>query len=101
MEMKLINQNDIPTLAEAMAAAYSEEPWNENWTQEKAERRIRAVLGNFEAMGLGKQLLTELEKSLKEKKVSVIQLISIDYNEAFYKKCGMNRDTCSVQYKRI
>ena len=96
MEMKLINQNDIPTLAEAMAAAYSEEPWNENWTQEKAERRIRAVLGNFEAMGL-----TELEKSLKEKKVSVIQLISIDYNEPFYKKCGLNRDACSVQYKRI
>ena len=88
MEMKLINQNDIPTLAEAMAAAYSEEPWNENWTQEKAERRIRAVLGNFEAMGLGKQLLAELEKSLKEKKVSVIQLISIDYNEAFIKSAA-------------
>ena len=52
MEIKLINQNDIPGLAEAMAAAYSEAPWNEKWTQEKAERRIRAVLGNFEAMGL-------------------------------------------------
>ena len=52
MEMKLINQNDIPTLAEAIAAAYSEEPWNENWTQDKAERKVRAILGNFEAMGL-------------------------------------------------
>jgi len=51
MEIKRINQQDIPTLAVAMTAAYSEEPWNENWTQEKAER-IRAVLGNFEAMGL-------------------------------------------------
>ena len=101
MEIKRINQIDIPVLAEAMAAAYSEEPWNENWTQEKAERRIRAVLGNFEAMGLGKQLLAELEKALKEKKVSVIQLISIDYNEPFYKKCGLDRDACSVQYKRI
>ena len=142
MEIKQINQKDITTLAEAMAAAYSEEPWNENWTQEKAERRIRAVLGNFESMGLaafeagkiigavlgyvdpyaeedfffvselfvipekkknglGKQLLAELERALNEKKVNVIQLISIDYNEPFYKKCGLNHDACSVQYKRI
>ena len=142
MEIKLINQNDIPTLAAAMAAAYSEEPWNENWMQEKAERRIRAILGNFEAMGLaafddgklicavlgyvdpyaeedfffvselfvipekkkqgvGKQLLAEIEKKIKEKHVNVVQLISIDYNEPFYKKCGLGRDACSVQYKRI
>ena len=142
MEIKRINQNDIPVLAGAMAASYSEEPWNEYWTQEKAERRISAILGNFEAMGLvafedgkiigavlgyvdpyaeedfffvselfvipekkkqgvGKQLMAELEKSLNEKKVNVIQLISIDYNEPFYNKCGLNRDACSVQYKRI
>lgn len=142
MEIKRINQNDIPVLAGAMATSYSEEPWNEYWTQEKAERRISAILGNFEAMGLaafedgkiigavlgyvdpyaeedfffvselfvipekkkqgvGKQLLAELEKSLNEKKVNVIQLISIDYNEPFYNKCGLNRDACSVQYKRI
>ena len=142
MEIKLINQNDIQTLAVAMAAAYSEEPWNENWAQEKAERRVRAILDNFEAIGLaafedgkiigavlgyvdpyaeedfffvselfvipekkkqgvGKQLLAELENKLKEKNVNVVQLISIDYNEIFYKKCGLNRDACSVQYKRI
>ena len=52
MEIKQINQKDITTPAVAMTAAYSEEPWNENWTQEKAERRIRAILGNFEAMVL-------------------------------------------------
>ena len=52
MEIKQINQKDITTLAVAMTAAYSEEPWNENWTQERAERRIRAILGNFEAMVL-------------------------------------------------
>ena len=52
MEIKQINQKDITTLAVAMTAAYSEEPWNENWTQEKAERRIRAILGNYEAMVL-------------------------------------------------
>ena len=141
MEIKATNQNDISKLAEAMAAAYSEEPWNEKWSLGKAERRIRAILGNFEAMGLaafeggkiiggllgyvdpyadedfffvselfvipekkkqgvGKQLLAELEKILIKKNIRVIQLISIDYNEAFYKKCGLNRDACSVQYKR-
>lgn len=52
MEIKQLNQKDITTLAVAMTAAYSEKPWNEYWTQEKAERRISAILGNFEAMGL-------------------------------------------------
>jgi len=52
MEIKQINQKDITTHSVAMTAAYSEEPWNENWTQEKAERRICAIFGNFEAMGL-------------------------------------------------
>ncbi len=46
-------------------------------------------------------MLTEVEKGLKEKKINVVQLISIDYNETFYSKCGLNRDSCSVQYKRI
>lgn len=52
MEIKQINQNDIAGLAEAMAAVYSEEPWDEKLSQKKAERRIRAIFGNFEAMGL-------------------------------------------------
>ena len=49
----------------------------------------------------GKQLLNKLEQTLKDEKINVVQLISIDANEAFCKKCGLDRDSCSVQYKRI
>ncbi len=89
MEIKQINQNDISYLAEAMTAAYSEGPWNEKWTLEKAERRIRAILGNFEAMGLA---------AFEDGKI--IGAI-LGYVDPFYKKCGLDRDACSVQYKRI
>ena len=47
-----INQNDIPTVAQALAKSYSEEPWFENWTQEKSERRVKSILSNFESIGL-------------------------------------------------
>lgn len=142
MEYRTVHHEDIGGLAKAMSLAYSEEPWNERWTQERAERRVSAILGNYQATGLaavengtiiggllgyidpyaeedfffvselfviperkkqgiGKRLLTELEAVLKEKQVGVVQLISIDYNETFYSKCGLDRDSCTVQYKRI
>ena len=59
------------------------------------------VIPERKKQGIGKQLLQKLEQMLKEEKIDVVQLISIDYNETFYKKCGLDRDSCSVQYKRI
>lgn len=52
MEYMLACPAHIPGLARALSLAYSQPPWNECWTEEKAQRRVRSILGNFEAMGL-------------------------------------------------
>ena len=46
---RLVNHNDIEELAGVMGQAYSEEPWNEAWVQEKAVRRVQSILCGFEA----------------------------------------------------
>ena len=49
MEIRVVNQNDIEEIAGVMGQAYSEEPWNEAWVQEKAVRRVQSILCGFEA----------------------------------------------------
>ena len=142
MDYRVVQDEDIHPLAKAMSRAYSEEPWNETWSEERAVRRVKAILGNHQAVGLaavengqivggllgfvdpyadedfffvselfvvperkkrgiGRQLLTKLDMVLKEKGIRVVQLISIESNEAFYRKCGLEKDSVSVQYKRL
>ena len=141
MQYRFYKEADIEGLASAMSKAYSEEPWNEQWSLERAIRRVKAIIGNYQSIGLvaedegkiiggllgfvdpyaeedffyvselfvvpkykkhgiGRNLLKELEKELKNKEISVVQLMSIEPNEVFYGKCGLSRDDVTVLFKR-
>ncbi len=52
MEYRAVTTADINGLADAMKRAYAEKPWNEKWSDEKSVRRIRAIMGNYEFIGL-------------------------------------------------
>ena len=141
MQYRMFKDADIEELARAMSEAYSEEPWNEKWSPERAVRRVQAILSNYQSLGLvaedegkivggllgyvdpyadedffyvselfvvpeykrhgvGRNLLKGLENELKKKGISVVQLMSIESNEAFYGKCGLGKDDVSVLFKR-
>ncbi len=52
MKYKVIDEKDFDGLANAMSMAYSEEPWNEQWSNERAVRRLKAIMSNFQSVGL-------------------------------------------------
>ena len=52
MIYRVATSEDVPGLAHVMMAAYSEAPWNENWTEERALRRVEAILSGWHAMGM-------------------------------------------------
>lgn len=48
---KIIDE-EIMAVADVLVSAYKDEPWNENWTRERAIIRIKAILCNYQAVGL-------------------------------------------------
>lgn len=52
MKYKVIDEKDIDGLANAMSMAYSEDPWYEQWSNERAVRRVKAIMSNFQSVGL-------------------------------------------------
>ena len=123
MEFKIVTTKDVSALAVAMGKAYSEEPWNEVWTKEKAERRVRSIMGNFESFGLlareGEEVIggllgyidpyadedfffvSELFVVPEWKKKGIGRKLLAEAEAHFYEKAGLFKDSVSVMYRAI
>lgn len=51
MTISKISDMDIVEVSDVLISAYQYEPWNENWTRERAIIRIKAILCNYQAIG--------------------------------------------------
>jgi len=60
MEYREVSENDYKGLARAMAGAYSEEPWNENWSEERAIRRFSIFPNCLLCLKIKRQALVEI-----------------------------------------
>ena len=47
-----VTADDVSALADAMRMSYAEAPWHERWTDQRAIRRVRAILSGYGAFGL-------------------------------------------------
>ena len=52
IEYRTAERSDIPALAEAMKLAYADDPWNEHWTDESAQRRVGAIMSGYEPLAV-------------------------------------------------
>ena len=59
------------------------------------------MVPEWKKQGVGRFLLTSLEKHLQDKGIPILQLICIDDNLPFYERVGMAKDCVSVMYKRV
>lgn len=111
MMISEITDTDIVAVSDVLVSAYKDEPWNENWTRE------RAILGFVDPYSdedffyvselfvkserRGQGIGTALDKHLKANNIQAMQLISIQNNFKFYKQNGLKKDMVDVLYKRI
>ncbi|MEG0778801.1 MAG: GNAT family N-acetyltransferase [Oscillospiraceae bacterium] len=57
--LRVCDESDIPNAAQMLCQVYAEAPWNENWTLDRAEKRITSYLSGIHSRGYA--LITETQ----------------------------------------